>query len=662
MKIDLATICSSVLVICCWPRLEAQFMNQTIELSEGWNGRFLEVEPALSSCESLVQEYPQIDSIWTYDNRFGGERAFDADEFCDIGTPGCMLKAEPVRIKNRWHVFSADHPGASNLFSLRGGRAYLIHVKDGAGAITWTVTGKPSPTNHWWVPNDFSLTGFILDPERAPFRMEQYFAGSTEAHLSNGGVFYRFTNKGELFRVDRTDTIVRGHAYFVYTQGASQYRGPVDVRAPGLDGVDFGTDLIEGTVELRNVDTRDRSIGFKVLESEDCKNGVANAGCARMEYYSPENQQWKEVVGVVGSAQTVTVLKQSSRKLRFRALRKTLSVATKTADGGGGGDDESSAYQGILQVSTVDDGITENIPLSMEVADHSGLWTGRVEVRYVRRLEREPPPVYIDGPDKGKAKRDPITNAPIPGDYTVPTNFPDPLTDAAPEVSFPLLFHVSRDSEKKKNTIRILRQVAVMSKKATRDNSDTPENEAAPARYVVLNRDGLAAGLIDQLGLSGGYLRDGRQMSFRRTSPVFTGDHVLAEDVVFDAKGTYTTTIEVKANDPRNPFLHRYHPDHGHPTLMPNREGNVPAQGGLPIRRIITLVFDGVTDPRTIDSVEVNGVVVRDREEPGYGNQVVGGIYREIIESMTYDPIIVQGTFRVHMSARVPVLNDGVRI
>jgi hypothetical protein len=109
-----------------------------------------------------------------------------------------------------------------------------------------------------------------------------------------------------------------------------------------------------------------------------------------------------------------------------------------------------------------------------------------------------------------------------------------------------------------------------------------------------------------------------------------------------------------------NPYIHRYHPDHGHPEVM--TQGGVPATGGIEVKRTLFLDFEP-TDPRAEEEVELDGEMVRNPPRPEYGDTLLGGTYREVIETMTYHPVIVQGSFELRKVVQeVGVLNAGMAV
>ncbi len=111
------------------------------------------------------------------------------------------------------------------------------------------------------------------------------------------------------------------------------------------------------------------------------------------------------------------------------------------------------------------------------------------------------------------------------------------------------------------------------------------------------------------------------------------------------SNSVFTCTNVLSYTNILNPFVHQYHPDHdnyddSHTTQL--AEGvECPT-----ITRQITLQFTA-TDP--------SGLAVS-----GWGDNQVGGTYREIITGLYSVPLYVQGTFRLGLTCNVGVLNGGL--
>jgi len=562
-----------------------------------------------------------------------------------------------VRVKNRWRVYHPEHPKASNLFRLSGSRAYLIKVKPESAPWTLEVLGQPTPSDPYWVAGDFSLKGFSIDPSLAAEKrptFAEYFSGSP-VHLHLGSKVYAVDLDGQMQGpLDKnTARVEPGRAYWVYTNGSSRYGGPLEVGGVGRDGLDFGTSLVETTLDLRNTTPGAEDVTLRLLSTlaETPPGAPARAGDMRMQVLVTGDGE-REWIDLDASGVVLRVDADGVRRVRLRVRRQGLPVALvrvgeqDRAPGGGEGD-AGSSYQGELQAKSKN-GAQHRLVAKMQVSDHTGLWIGEARLRYVRMVERDPPasgnpPIPAATFETGKTLAQALSS------------FPDTLggKDDAPELSFPLILHLGRPDPEGAHVLTLLRQVALLWKEGLRDLQG---NITDPGRYVLLTRKGLEANLIQNLGLVGGTLKDGRRFSQLRTAPTFHKDHVLSGPANFSGSGLWSAGITIPALDPLNPFIHRYHPDHGHPKTM--RQAGVPAKGGLEVKRTTSLDFSE-TDPLA-GAFEVNGEEITVQPRPEYGDTIFGGTYREVIETLTYDAVVVQGTFELRKAAGgIAKLNDG---
>lgn len=632
----------------------AQYSVQAIHLEPGWNPVYLEVDPVDASSRNLLERFAgRIESLWSYDNRDAGERAFEPIEFSeDIEVP-------PVRVKNRWRVYHPDHPEVSNLHRLRGSRGYLIQVRNDSEPFAVEVTGAPVPSDPWWIPNDYSLKGFPVDPlapaEGRPTFLE-YFCGSP-VHLADGSEIYTMRASGEMQGpLDKATTRIEpGRAYWVYTDGASRYRGPVEVDGATREGIDFGTSLVETPLDLRNTTAVEQEVTLRLRSTlhETPPGRPVSAGDIRLQYLdvNATSSGW---VDLDEQGVPVTVTASSTRRIRLQVRRQGLPVALVGTQHNGSGEVPvealGSSYQGQLEIVTAP-GVRERLALQTQVEGHAGLWVGTVRLRFVRRVTRDPP--NGDQPattfEGGRSLDDVLRGS-----------FPDTAegSDDSPELTFPLILHVGlQDPQQPEgdHELWLLRQVALLWKPGNANCSEASPQDCG--RQVLLTRQGLAAGLIEEIGLVGGTLKDGRRFSYVKTAPTFHKDVKLSGPAQFLGNREWTTDIVIPAQDPLNPYIHRYHPDHGHKQVM--RQTGVPARGGLDVKRQLELSFSD-TDPypRTVIDPETGEPKVENR--PEFGDTILGGSYREVIEHLTYHPVVVQGRFEVRkVVPGIAVLNDG---
>lgn len=674
----------------------AQYRRQTLEVQGGWNAVHLEVDPVESSCAALIARHEgKIEAIWTYDNRYAAMRAFDPAEFRDD------LETPPVRVENRWRVYHPGHVELSNLHHLRGARAYLLRVRDGEAPFSVEVFGRPVPDDGFWVADGYSLRGLSIDSGlegHARPTFAEYFAGSLTHIADSNGVFSMDLAGQMQGPLDLASTrIESGRAYWIHTAGVSQYRGPVEIEQVPREGLDFGLDLVEARLTLRNRTAEPNRVTLRLLgtSTEPPAGEPAWAGNVPLRYFDIQDgvRRW---VTVDDTGIEIEVPASGTRQLRLAVDRKGLAPAevreplATVAEGGAGGlDDAGSSYQGELELRT-QGGFRKGVSMTAESGDHGGLWVGEVSLRHVRRVQRAAPTGAVPYPGTfrvGSYPKPSLEEALTPPPTPEPTledpnpqpefaGFPDieGRSDDVPEMSFPLILHVGEDTGDKKK-LTLLRQVALMwQREGTRDGG-----APVSGSYVLMTRDGLRDGLLDRKldddnpRFVGGTLKDGRRFSYLKTAPTVPADTVLVAsgatsespggDFSGLGSGDWEAVIDQSPHDPLNPYIHRYHPDHGHPKIM--RQAGVPARGGIEVKTTVRLTFDdaldtGGADPREGEFDTAGGVLVVP-ERPGYGTKILTGTYREVIEKLSYDVIVVQGSFEIHLVVGgIDELNAGI--
>ncbi len=106
-------------------------------------------------------------------------------------------------------------------------------------------------------------------------------------------------------------------------------------------------------------------------------------------------------------------------------------------------------------------------------------------------------------------------------------------------------------------------------------------------------------------------------------------DRAIAGSGAFAVGSSLQHVVTIPFDDPTNPFVHAYHPDHD------NRDARFnPLPAGVEsynITRRITFTF--TADPPTAASAT------------GWGTTIYGGTYAETIEGLNKDPLTVSGTF-----------------
>lgn len=119
-------------------------------------------------------------------------------------------------------------------------------------------------------------------------------------------------------------------------------------------------------------------------------------------------------------------------------------------------------------------------------------------------------------------------------------------------------------------------------------------------------------------------------------SPGSSGEVALGASLV--------RSIVVPYNDPTNPFVHQYHPDHDNRDARPDGT-NIPKGNGdesYTITRTCSFNFTA-SPPEGVSSV-------------GWGSTVIGGTYAETFDGLHRDALVVSGTFVLRRVSEIGIL------
>lgn len=237
------------------------FRTQAIELEAGWNAVYLEIEPLESDPTALFADTP-LEIVAAY------FRPVSSAEFID--SPN-----ELISRRENWSVWYApdrEDTLLSNLYSILGHRSYLIYVEE---AFTLSITGIPSLGAAKWHPNAYNLVGFQIESSEQP-TMENFFSGSdAQSDLK----VYRMIDGRWALVSDPASTLVEpGAAYWAYSEGASQFTGPLEVSVARstVSGLVFTEESSSSQIVIKNVSTYPQNLSFEL--------SPGNAGLLPLNY------------------------------------------------------------------------------------------------------------------------------------------------------------------------------------------------------------------------------------------------------------------------------------------------------------------------------------------------------------------------------------------
>ncbi len=237
--------------------------TQVIELHQGWNAVWLEVEPLDLSADVV----------------FAGTAVDVCARFFRPAQTLEFIKDPSEKPFNQegwgvWYAPAREDALVKTLEHVNGQAAYLIHATQ---AATWSVTGSVRFKAAEWKHGAFTLAGFSVDAAHPP-TFAEFFAGSGG---TVGSQIFRLI-EGRWQRVLGTETMRSGEACWIYAEGDSHYQGPltVDLKTAVCD---FGSNT--GIVSLTHVNTSSvaHTVTAEVVAAGSSPAGAADLPLLRVE-------------------------------------------------------------------------------------------------------------------------------------------------------------------------------------------------------------------------------------------------------------------------------------------------------------------------------------------------------------------------------------------
>ena len=558
-------------------------LEQAIVLQPGWNAVFLEVEPLANDPDAVFQGLP-IASVWRW-NPEGNRVDFLQD-------PAEGLVSQPGFLG----YFPPHRPESvlTNLYAIEANTAYLIKL-EGSSPVTWRPRGRPSLAASDWIADSFNLRGFHVNGG-APPSFGDYFAAS---RAQTGQPVYRLSTAGiwELVAAPYSTAIRPGEAYWVYSDGPSEYRGPIEVDTEDGDAVEFGGGLNTARIFLTNRSTVPAVVSIRYLSS---------APRVPLQYKNVDpvsaEMSWPEIPGslqieIEGESDAfvdfaVTRSEFDGRRESILEVvdslgtRRRIFVGASTAFEPPPADAAKSARFGFNSTKAISN------PLA-------GLWVGEVSVNGVSESQ------------VGSLE-------PVPTGSTL---------------NFRALIHVDSVGQAKllKDVIQLYEEGSLA------PDPDNPSLlvEDVPGRYVLITNESLIP------NYTGANLRDGTPVGVRVSTAAYDFEGEYLELTGSFGDGRLSATLTLEPESPTNPFRHKYHPDHDNLDLQ-----------------FLAFQEEAYTVIRDLEfeftSEDPEGKNVR----PGWGDTEVGGVFRETISGLHKNDIAVEGIFRLRRVSYTPNLNE----
>jgi hypothetical protein len=224
---------------------------------------------------------------------------------------------------------------------------------------------------------------------------------------------------------------------------------------------------------------------------------------------------------------------------------------------------------------------------------------------------------------------------------------PNVPTRTASEFQFRLLIHVDNNGQ-----ARLLQKVVQMWRNGTTTtDSNGLQVVADPGHYVLVTDDRLFG------NFTGATLRDGELVGRRLNSAAFSFRTPIAMTGDFGStNGQLRCSVGLEYDDELNPFKHRFHPDHN------NLDDSAPPQP-LPLRtNVHGLRYTAESSSVNRDiNLQFTAADPDNLTLAGWGDDQLGGVYRETMTGLHKDALQLEGVFRLQHASRIGVLNDGAQ-
>jgi len=640
-------------------------MSQTIHLRPGWNAVFLELDPSPNDSEIVFSSVP-VESVWMWNKKFQSIQY--------IQDPQVLMPEQPGWL--RYYPPSIPESALTNLHIITGGNAFLIQL-DGDAELDWIVQGIPRIRKHEWFNNSYNFVGFYINPA-APPTFQEFFASD---QALDGQPVYELSSEGRWVRITNLDSkqMEPGHAYWMYCLGKCDYEGPFSVEYSGGRILDFADRLTEKQMIFTNETSQSTTITLQQIASETPQDPETPplAGPMLYSYYKIDPGKWEFQWISLPDPFYLNIPANGKAQLRLGIRRQEMSQNSPPPA-------EDALYQGIINV-TNSAGVRWSLPVTAEglitpglsqkpgfklqqipTYSHTGLWVGTATINQVSRPgkeETEPTAsefnmrliVHYDG-EKARLLQEA---------YILFREKVIPCTTPTLSSSF---FPVKIRNEKGK-----LLSIAERPEDLPLGYQISQEPETCKLyEPCIFSHSENIPEFMDWTGIA---LRDGVPVPRRISSVAFgfreqdaiTGLESLGDHDLGVLPCSLKFAVMLPNDDPLNPFLHRYHPDHdnmaplgltlvtrGDPDWMDSPEdmNKVPVwtDETYGIKRVITMESASSFPPGSSTPQFT-------WDQGDFGTVMIGGTYTEQISGLVTGNITIKGNFLLRKASEGAILN-----
>ena len=474
MKFFLIPLCALLVTAAS---VQAQWVDRTYTLLQGWNGVWLAGDASYTTVESHFAG-TEVLEVWRWNP--------DPDETAFTTTP-----STPSTNSEEWTVWKSDHTEQA-LTQMIGNSAYLIRCKS---ATSLTIRQLAIPPAATWLISGANFLGFPAVSGTPT--MSSYLASFPSASttvLAPGAQIYKYiggelSGSNPLLISAGAERMDPNKAYWFQIPTVGNFTAPVEYELPSTSGLAFGRSLTAITVGVTNRSTSSMTLTVSVedsLEAPKDQTPVEVTLPLTRRIFNSSSNSYTETP--ITGPFTVTVAASGRLDLDFGVNRAGMT-------------DSSLHYASILRIKDAGNLTDVRLPVSAQAATTAGLWYAQVKVTNVQNAQN---------PSSGSTTSQP----------------------------FPLVFLMHMDSS---NVARLLSQAFV----------------------GKLTADGNPLGIaLEESGILGYTQSDVKPQRYVAPQLPLTPKSYHALSGTFATGSTAQWSIPVYFDDPTNPFVHTYHPDH----------------------------------------------------------------------------------------------------
>ncbi|NQU38882.1 MAG: hypothetical protein HQ523_02920 [Lentisphaerae bacterium] len=556
----------------------------------GWNAVQLLVQPVDSTCEAVFTNTPVDKVYWWRRDETGFE--FDLDP------------EETFPHTADWEYWFSTNAPLSSFGAVLAGESYEILVPSNSVPFSLYVKGQVVLNSTTWVPTLPNLVGLPV-PAGEQVSFSEFFGFSDDFEIGPSyATLFRVDTNGASQRIFQPSLtgVRRGEAYWV-TAGddARSYDGPIHVTTDsGVRLLRFDS-LSPQNVLIENVTQTNRQIAVTQMASELPPSGVGA---------EPLLGPIPLLLGAPDGSYTPFTGTLVTNLAVGETLRLKLAPDPQLLTNGTPG----TSWQGVLKISDAGNlqysDATVDVRIGMAATGDltgqrvpAGLWLGSVRASHVSRAP-------------ARSEVEPVW------DETEPLPVAEPF-------EWRLIMHVDSGGE-----VKLLQRVLVAWLPEGGEVVVTPSGTITNGAFELLSDESTAA---DYQALH-------PDTEITRISSVALP--LMAPVAASGALGpdnTVNCLVDLPFDDPVNPFVHLYHPQHDN--LKYENGVAIPLAEGVESYRVTrTLWFTFVgADPA---SAAIN---------PQWGVTENGGTFREQVQGLN-KTIFVEGSFRLQKVSDVPLL------